>query len=182
MTNDVKRLTELKDELMQYHEDLYLFITETLCKIRANKYTPEELCDISFLCRRMELYFDELKKTVKARKELCVKLMGFFLATQSLENPEECVDRIFGTLASARVSLKTIPAIPKKDDPSYKEFMMSLGLPENLLGGGLLKPDFKGITKLVTDMVSEGKNLPPGVEKTWTNYTANFYEKRNKEK
>ena len=178
MDNDIEKLLGLRQDLIEYHEAFYTFVTETLDRIKNNQYTVEQLCDLGFLCRKLEVYFEELRKIAKGRKELCVKIMGFFLATQSVEDPTKCQDRIEGDLAYARIAAKVIPRIPKKDDPNYIGFMESLGVPVNLLEGGLVKADFRGVAELVTGLVREGKKLPPGVEKTWTEYTANFYERK----
>jgi len=126
----------------------------------------------------MEVYCEELRKIAKGRKELGVKLMGFHLATQDLSDPGNCQDRIEGELAYARVTPRVIPKIPAKGDSNYVSFMKSLGIPEDLLEGGLVKADFRSVSNLITEMVKNGEDLPLGVEKTWTEYVANFHEKR----
>jgi hypothetical protein len=180
MNEDIQKLLDLREMLIRYHEDFYSFMSKTLNKIKGEDggYSVGEICDFGFLCRRKEVYFDELRKIARGRKELCIKIMGFFLAQQSLEDPENCIDRIDGELASARVTPKSIPKIPAKDHPDYIPFMESLGVPEELLKGGLIKADFKGVSELVTNLLKTGQDLPPGVVKTWTEYTGNFYEKK----
>jgi len=181
MDEKVRNLVDLRSSVDDLHDQIYNYMSGTYGDVINNNLEIEDICDMAFLCRKLELLFDELRKTAKARKELSIKIMGFWLATQSIESPETYKDRIDGELAYARISAKSIPKIPSSSDPVYEEFMLSLGIPEEFLKGGLLKPDFKGVTALVTDMVSKGQDLPPGVEKTWTEYNAHFYERKHKE-
>jgi hypothetical protein len=174
MREEIKKLQVLKDSIIEYHNKVFTFLTETINDVSNNKFSAEDLCDMGFLCRKIEEYCDEIRKSVKSRKDLNIKIMGFHLATQSVEDPGNVTDRIDGELAHCRVEAKVIPVIPKLGEDGFKECMENFGVPENLFGSKLVKVNFDAMAQYTTDMIKSGNALPPGISKSWTEFRGTF--------
>jgi hypothetical protein len=181
MIKETENLQDIKIKFQSLHPELYNWLSTTIEDVQQNKFSIETITDQAFLCRELETFFQEMTKLVRSRKDLCIKIMGLYLAMQSLENPETVQDKLTGEIAVCRVEPKTMPKIPAKGTPEYGEFLRNLGVPEQLIKSGLICADFKGVMEYVTQLSGEGRKLPNGITQSWTSYVGTFRSKNKKE-
>ncbi len=183
MQPEVKIANDLREKTRAFHTELYDFIAETQEAVAKLGLGMPDLVDMGLLCREMEVFFDEMRKEVKSRKELIGKLMAMYVAQQSLNDTEKLEVTIKGELGTGTPDVKLQPKIPEPGSPEFMDLMEYFGLPRNRLAGieDCMRLSFNGMRDLVTDLAEKGIPMPPGVVKTWPIYTTRFRRRKRTE-
>ena len=117
------------NELKNVHTEvssLYNLICEFFIKtneiIKSGNLSSEELCDFGFLCREIENILDELRKEVKARKEVCGQILSYRLTKESLNDSTKEL-KVSGEFATGTPEMKMEVALPEKNSEEYKKVL-----------------------------------------------------------
>lgn len=173
----VKKLREVFGECQTLYGLVYGFLSQITPNIKRRKFTNSELTDIGFLCREMENLFDELRKECKARKELCGSIIAYQLTQQSLTDPNVAM-KTRGDLATGTPDVKMQAALPKKLTPEYFQLTDFFGVPRDIAETGILKLDWKMVTKYCTKLTYKGRPIPEGFGKQFPLYVTVFKKRR----
>ena len=160
----------------------HFFLTHLTCilnKTKGKQYGLSEFVDLGFLCRESENLLDDWRKDCKARKELIGKIIAFEVTKSSLNDPN-MNETIHGTLATGTPDVKIWAALPKKNTPEYQAVLDFFYVPRRSIDEGILKLDWNKVKELVTTLAQEGKTLPPGIGKTYPEYSTVFRKKKGK--
>jgi|TARA_R100000501_G_C2614974_1_gene108738 hypothetical protein len=147
---------ELRNVLIDMHVDFDKFVVERLCE-------EEELVDLGIIGRDLESLLDELRKEVKARKELVSKVLAVAITKDALNNPHSDV-RATGTLGTATPDVKVQPILPKRSDAKYADLLKHFGVNEEAINRGLLSVHWVKFGDYLTELTREGKNAPLEIE------------------
>lgn len=139
-----------------------------------------ELVDFGFLCREVADTADEIRKDCNAHMALASRIVCIRETEKFVANPEdsEVGKPIRGSLATGSTDVKVIVDQPQKGQHEYHLLMKYLGVPEDLIVSGLVKPSWKGINDLATECEREGKPMPPGLGKKRPEYIVTYRRKR----
>ncbi len=175
----IKEFLGIQDEIHIFYSLVYGFLSKNNELIKSRKMSNEELCDFGFLCREQEKIFDELRKEMKARKELCGQIIAYRLTQAAIQDPSIKM-KVNGSLATGTPDLKMIAAIPKKLSAEYYQLTDYLSVPREVAATGILKLDWKTTMEFVTQLAQDGKKIPPGFGRQYPTYTTVYRKKRNK--
>lgn len=165
----VSDVLALHAEVQRLYHTVYQKMSELSGQLRPGKMPCGDMVDIGYLLREMENILDELRKEVKARKELTGKLIAFERVQAFVE--DSSIDMtVRGSLASGTPDVKQLPELPKKGTPEYGQLLAYFGATEAQIQQGALKPDFKVIAELCTQRAADGLPNPPGIGKTFPSY------------
>lgn len=171
-------LENLRMDLRNFQMKLYEFMTSTeeeVKRIGVGILQPGDYVDHGILCRDIEELFEELRKEVKARKELCAKLIAVETMRSSLESGNSGTASVRGFLGIATPDVKIQPKIPNKGTPEYFELMKAVGVSDELLKDNApVKFDWDKLGEFVTKRIKDGKPVPAGVTQTYTQFVATF--------
>jgi hypothetical protein len=144
-------------------------LLETTPDIKANKISEGNLVDHAYLYRELERLFDEMRKEVKARRELASSKAAYSRVKKCVQDPSTDLT-IRGEIATGTPEVKTQAALPKKFSEGYYQFCEAMGVPLSIAEAGVLKLDWKQVTELCTQRHAEGKPIPPGLGKEYPLY------------
>lgn len=176
---DVFALQEMLERVKDTGFNLQVMLTSLLNKMRSNSYSKEELADLGFLCRRLELMFDELRKEAKARHEIAGMMVAKIVISESMSDDPNASLTVKGKIGTCEPSVKQAPEIPRRGTKEYVELCAHFGLNEEAIGNAILEPHYVRMCDYVTKQISEGKGPPPGVRLRSTTFSAS-YRKRLK--
>lgn len=176
--DEVKQLQDLLSRLRVLHREFYDLLSGSDGKIKRNAFTDSDLVDFGFLCRESETLLDDWRKDAKARKELAGKILCLRVTERSLAKDIN-EDTVKGTLATAKTDVALDAKLPEFGTDEYTTFMDHLGVPKETADKGLVKVSWDQVGKYVSDLVAEGKPVPPGITKTWPKYSAVFTRLRS---
>lgn len=177
---DVRGLLALLNTAKQFHAQLYDALSLIDDRIKKQQYSLPDIVDIGFLCREMSELFDVMRKDATKRCNLSqMSLVTQYTASALTDNP--LPESITGTLASARnMRINKIAELPEFGGTDYIAYMESLGIPDEVIKKGLVKPDWSNTKEHITTLLEDGKKLPPGFGQTWNEYVCTFYRTRRK--
>jgi len=176
---DTTELLKLTDQLKDLHHKLYEHLSLMDERIKANNaYSNVDLADLGFLCREQEELSDEMRKNSKVRKELISKVLVLKYAAAAMSEPFDSIKGNYARASAFRI--KKIGKIPEYGSPDYIAYMESLGIPKEVIDKGLVKPDWEQTSERLTQLIEDGKKLPPGIGQTWDVYTCTFTRTRKK--
>ena len=175
-TDIIKEFIEVRGQVQLLYNLVYGFLAKNNEQIKSKQLSSEELCDFGFICRELEKLFDELRKEVKARKELCGNIIAYRLTQASLTDPSLKM-QVKGQFATGTPDVKMQAALPKKQSVEYYQITDFLGVPRDVAEKGVLKLDWKSVIEFCTKLINDGKPIPKGFGKQYPLYVT-VYRKR----
>jgi hypothetical protein len=173
----INEFLNVQDEVQSIYNLVYGFLSKNNQLIKSKSLDSEKLCDFGFICRELENLFDELRKEVKARKDLCGNIIAYRLIQESVSNPSSEL-KIKGKLATGTPDVIMQAALPKKFSEDYYKLTDFFKVPRNVAESGILKLDWKSCVELLTELTSKGTKIPDGFGKKYPLYKTTF-RKRN---
>jgi len=173
MENKIK---ELLDESNNFYNLVVGTMIEVTEPMKERELSNEQLVDIGFFCREMETLFNELRKEVKARKDLCGQIVAYSKTKESISDPSIKMT-VEGQYAIGTPDVKMQAALPKKDSKEYLRFCKFLGDPEDVAEQGVLKLDWNSVTEFCTQLIAEGKPVPEGLGRKYPLYVTRYRRK-----
>lgn len=178
-TEIIKEFVGVQEQVRLLYNLVYGFLAKNNELIKSEGLNNGELCDFGFICRELENIFDELRKEVKARKELCGKIIAYRLVTKSIEDPTIKM-QAQGQFATGTPDVKMQAALPKKFTPEYYQITAFLGVPRDVAELGILRLDWKRVTEYITKLMNDGKTVPEGFGKKYPLYVTTYRKRKIK--
>lgn len=176
----VKETKKLFEDTSVFYGMLCHKMLELTEPLKRRLFTDEQLCDIGYFCKEIELMLEEARKEVKARKELCGMQIAFNKIRESVADPSVSLT-VRGTYATGTPDMKMQAALPKKMSDEYILLCQHLGVPREVAEQGVLKLDWNAATELCTKLLSEGKKIPVGFGKQYPKYETRFRKKKGQD-
>lgn len=177
--NDV--ITEflgINEEIAGFYNLLYGFMSKNTELIKSAKdMSSEDMCDFGFFCREAENTLDELRKEVKARKELCGQIIAARKTQESLNDPTIKL-KVTGQYATGLPDVKMQAQLPKKFTDEYYQLTDYFGINREIAATGVLRLDWKATGELITQLANDGKPTPEGFGKQYPTYVTTFRRRR----
>jgi hypothetical protein len=135
----------------------------------------EDLADTAHALKRCQEMTDEIKKSVSHSFELTSKVI---CAKWAQENTDGEPIRTAHCTCTPRIRFAAV--LPKKGDDDYKVLMNHLGINETMVETDAVRPHWPGFTDYVTELLSQGKPTPPGIDptKTYPVYSVTILKKK----
>lgn len=169
---------EVEDLLMRVRLDL-LAMNDA---IRKQERPPGEQADFGYWLRQTELQLDELRKEVKAKRELVGKILAAnTIAANMADSSKDLTVR--GEVAMAIPDMAQRISVPKHGTKEYERLARQLGVPPELIASGAMKFDFLRTSELLMSKQSTGEvgALPEGI-RAFQEYVCTFRKKGSKAK
>jgi len=179
-TEIIKEFVGVREQVSLLYNLVYGFMSKNNEQIKSKGLKNEELCDFGFICRELENVFDELRKEVKARKELCGQIIAYRLVQKSIEDPTIKM-KVQGQFATGTPDVKMQAQLPQKFTDEYYQITDYLEVPRKVAESGVLRLDWKKVTELLTKLMNDGKKIPDGFGKKYPSYTTVYRKKKIKE-
>lgn len=176
-TDIIKEFTEVREQVQLIYNLVYGFLSKNNELLKSKQLNSEELCDFGFFSRELEKVFDELRKEVKARKELCGQIIAYRLVQASISDPTIKM-QVQGQFATGSPDVKMEAALPKKFTDEYYQLTDYFGVPRDVAASGILKLDWKQVTEFLTKRMNDGKKIPDGFGKKYPRYTTTYRKKK----
>lgn len=147
----------------------YQCIYETIleCRAAAVKQTNEEVVDACYVLKRMSKFCDDLRKEMNRIRESLERIVCLRWIQESLSQDISDVElTIYGKLASAVPTIKTMTSLPNKDKnpEAYVKFMKKIGVSSVALSEGLTKLHWPSVVGYLTSLTEKGEPLPEGLD------------------
>jgi len=178
-TDIIKEFVDVTNEVRTLYNLVYGFLSKNNELIKGKGLNSSELCDFGFMSRELENVFDELRKEVKARKELCCQIIAYRLVQKSIEDPSIKM-QVKGQFATGTPDVTMQAALPKKFTPEYYQITDYLGVPRQVAETGVLRLDWKRVTELLTQYMHDGKTIPEGFGKKYPSYKTTYRRRKIK--
>jgi len=178
-TEIIKEFINIQEEVQSVYNLVYGFLAKNNEQIKSKKLNSEELCDFGFICRELENLFDELRKEVKARKDLCGQIIAYRLVQNSLSDPSIKM-QVDGQLATGIPDVKMQAALPNKFTEEYYQLTDYFDVPKKVAELGILKLDWKTVVEFLTKQMNEGKQIPKGFGKQYPQYITVYRKRKEK--
>jgi len=178
-TDVIKEFVNVREQVQLLYNLVYGFLAKNNELIKSKQLKNEELCDFGFICRELENILDELRKEVKARKELCGSIIAYRLVQASIQDPSIKM-KVQGQFASGTPDVKMQAALPHKFTDEYYQITDYLKVPRDVASSGVLRLDWKQVTEFLTKRMNEGKEIPPGFGKQYPLYTTTYRKRKVK--
>lgn len=178
-TEIVKEFIGVQNEVHLLYNLVYGFLAKNNEQLKSKKLSNEELCDFGFICRELENIFDELRKEVKARKDLCGNIIAYKLIQMSVSDPTIQM-QVRGQLATGTPDVKMQAGIPEKFSEEYYQLTDYFNVPRKVAELGILKLDWKTVTEFLTRQMNEGKPIPKGFGKQYPLYQVVYRKRKEK--
>lgn len=175
----IKEFLGVKDEVRMLYNLVYGFLSKNNELLKSRTLSNEELCDFGFFCRELEKIFDELRKEVKARKELCGQIIAYRLTQASLADPTIKM-KVEGQFATGSPDVKMEAALPKKFTDEYYQLTDYFNVPRKVAETGILDLDWKMVGKFLTKLAQDGKKIPEGFGKQYPKFTTTYRKRKVK--
>jgi len=172
------QLMALLEDTRLLHERVLTAMRLVAAKINTPDLPMQDRVDMGFICREMEEAFDELRKDAAAHKQLCSKSICLIHVERAIANPERATDKCTGTLATGVSDVKQCPNLPAKGSHESDTFLRELYIPDKVIEAGWIKPDWKAVQEGVTELMAQGKRLPPGISHTFPEYVVTYRRRR----
>lgn len=127
-----------------------------------NEADIKELADLAFALKKISELFDEMEKRTRNTYELAERLLCMMWAQVGDSDPirtEHC---------TITPRIRMAAQIPKKGTPEYEELMKALGIGVELQKTDAVRPHWPGLVDYVTELLTSGRPLPPGVDASKT--------------
>lgn len=186
MTPTSEESSELQREATKHHyeETKESYSDHYLTLITLLEFLKEEglscpvgdLCDIGMFCRDMENLFDDLRKEVKARKELVEKLICVRQTIKVTEDPSRTLT-VRGEYSLGVPDVRFSTPIPKRGSPDFMKMMSYFGATSEA-ANEVLSPSYERIGEHFSKLEEEGKPVPSFVSVKFPKYTVTFRKKK----
>lgn len=188
MTNhpDVDKLNEIRLKLMKFQLDASDLLIGMLDDIKGERYSRVDQCDIGWCFREIAKVADEIRKECKARQELVGKLLAFRMTEDCMNDMDAALSggdalTVRGRFASGTPEVKQHAALPRAGSEEYSLLCKALGLDnDKVIESGVVQFSFNKLADYVSGLMSEGKQIPPGITKTYPSYSTIFRTKKGK--
>jgi hypothetical protein len=133
-----------------------------------------ELADMAYSISQIMRMFDEIEKKTRNTYELAERLLCMLWAQQGDSDP------IRTSHCTITPRIRMAAQIPKKGTPEYEELMSSLGIDTALQATDAVRPHWPGLVDYVTELLTNGRPLPRGVDpnKTYPVYGVTIRPKK----
>ncbi len=188
--NDViAEFLTINEEIASLYNLLYGFMSKNTELIKSLRYSKrdngasasgmsnEAMCDFGFFCREAENTLDELRKEVKARKELCGQTIAIRKTQDSLSDPNIKL-KVTGQYATGSPDVKMQAQLPKKFTDEYYQITDFLKVPREVAATGVLRLDWKATGEFITQLANDGHKPPAGFGKQYPTYVTTFRRRR----
>lgn len=182
-TSDIiKEFLAINEEIASLYNLLYGFMSKNTELIKADRagsthMSNENMCDFGFFCREAENTLDELRKEVKARKELCGQVIAIRKTQDSMTDPSVKL-KVMGQYATGSPDVKMQAQLPKKFTPEYFALTDYFKVPREVAATGVLRLDWKATGEFVTQLANDGHKPPEGFGKQYPTYVTTFRRRR----
>ena len=178
-TDIIKEFVKIREEVKLLYNMVYGFLAKNNELIKSKSLNSGELCDFGFICRELENVFDELRKEVKARNELCGQIIAYRLVQASLSDLTIKM-KVQGQFATGTPDVKMEASLPKKFTDEYFQITDYFKVPREVAEMGILCIDWKMASEFLTKQMNEGKKIPDGFGKKYPKYTTIYRKIKNK--
>lgn len=139
-----------------------------------NEVSLEELADMAFALKKISEIFDEIEKKTRNTYELAERLLCMMWAQNGDSDP------IRTPYCTITPRIRMAAQIPKKGTPEYAELMKALGINEELQTSDAVRPHWPGLVDFVTELLTQGRPLPAGVDphKTYPVYGVTIRQRK----
>lgn len=183
-TNDViAEFLTINEEIASLYSLLYGFMSKNTEHIKASRLggnasmSNETMCDFGFFCREAENTLDELRKEVKARKELCGQTIAIRKTEDSLTDPNIKL-KVTGQYATGSPDVKMQAKLPTKFTDEYYQITDYFKVPREVAATGVLRIDWKASGDFITQLAADGHKPPDGFGKQYPTYVTTFRRRR----
>lgn len=118
---------------------------------------PALLMDAIYALKQSAKFTDDLRKEINKQLERLQKLGC--LAMAHLPEP-----RLVGEWATGSPLITEQPYMPSPGDEVYPSFMSALGVSDELLERGTVKPSFSGVQNIIAQASEQGKQVPEALK------------------
>lgn len=150
-----------RDQLKSVHhcsQDAHEFVINSLGDI--NKLThgdPALLMDAIYALKQSHKFLEDARKEIGKTLEKLQRL-GCLAMMQSAST------RLDGEWASGTPLVTEQPYTPQPGDENYASFMAELGVSDELLARGTVKPRFSAVQGIVASCLEEGRQIPEALK------------------
>jgi hypothetical protein len=158
---------------------LQLAIHEELSQLQnqMSSLKIEELVDIGFFCRRMEEISNSLRRDCEGRVSIIGRTLAAYVGAEALRGNEV---NLSGEFATATPTIREKPKMPSNDSPEMRELLRWIGVSDEVINKGYLRPSFSQLEAELTRRLETGEKPPPGIQATFREVSAVFRQKRGK--
>ncbi len=177
----------INEEIADLYNLLYGFMSKNTKNIQESKsggvgaMSYGDLCDFGFFCREAENTLDELRKEVKARKELCGQVIAMRKTQESLSDPNIKL-KVAGQYATGSPDVKMQAQLPtfKVGEPNVDYYKLTdyFKVPREVAATGIFRLNWKATGDFVTQLANDGHKPPDGFGKQYPTYVTTFRRKR----
>jgi hypothetical protein len=143
--------------ILQLFEDFTVKHQELTVMINNNN-TLEELADIAYTLQRCRDMLHSMHKQASGSFDLVTRFACVKWAQRGEGEP------IRTEYCTVTPSVRMCAKVPRKEDESYEALMNHLGVNSDMLKYDTVRPHWPGLVDYITERLTEGKPLPPGVD------------------
>lgn len=154
--------------VQRMHSTIFNFLLETRDHLRTgNSMSLGELVDLQFLLREVADRCDDIGKECRKVQQDAAKMTCILWTAKSLSG-EISGDVVRGDLASGSPHVGQMANIPAKNTEEYKQLMVALKCPEDLIESGVLKVHWPALCDQLQALAAQGRPLPRGLDPSKT--------------
>jgi len=174
------KLNKFRLDMVRLKMTIQGLLDEVTEMIMSESYSRQDQVDLGWIFRELENLCDDMRKDSKARKMNIGKLLAFRLVSETLAEEEdelhvtEDSGRAEGVYATGTATMSMKSPLPKPPTEEYTNLCRFLGVDEDWIESGIVGFRFQNLGKLVTRLTEEGQPLPPGISKTFPEYSMTF--------
>jgi hypothetical protein len=135
-----------------------------------------DLVDSGYLCREISNICEDLRKSCNSREDTIGRCIAARAGADSMRGE---VTVLHGEYANATPYVKVKPRFPDPDTPEYAVLMRWIGLSDEMIEKGMLRPSFTRIQEILTERAEKGEQALPGISVTFTEANVVFRKRRN---
>lgn len=168
----------MKDILRIYHQiqRVHRNMIEQVFKLKKTiaSRSLEEMVDLAFGLKETASLLDDARKECTACQEILEEVACVLWVQKSLQDGTD--ESIHGEFATGTPRVKTMMHIPKRGTDEYEVLMASMGV----VNGDLIRPHWPSMVDHVTNLLSEGKEPPPGMSgKTYQRHNVTLRKRKD---
>lgn len=172
MKESIQRLYKIVKDAQ---EEMYM-AQEELKKWLGSVNDLEEYADAAYALREIHRLATDIRSMAYQAQTLAERI-GCVIAVK-----DEKLDAIKTPWVHATPDIKMMASLPRKNTPEFVSLMQHLGVPAELSEGPqpVIAVNWNGFTEHLSQLMSQGKPLPPGInaEKTYPVYKFNMRKRR----
>lgn len=176
-----RELTECLGLIETAHSRTFKLLLE--CRGPPDGAECGDLVDMAFLMRKAMELAEDLRKELRGTKEFLERFICLRWLVDAKGVNDADVDMcIRGKLATGTPRVRTTASLPleTKDPKAYYAFMKRIGVFGQAIRRGLVRPHWPSVTDYLSDLMAQGKPLPPGIDRDRTYSTYQVVMRENK--